>query len=81
MNISELSNHLDRQENRLDALLHYASTRAGALAEEIERLEANLARLESQLCCRLGRLERALPAPALSGSGQVLVIEGNGLRP
>jgi hypothetical protein len=80
MNIRELANHLDSQENHRNAVWQHLHVRVASLTKELEGLEGKLANLERHIACRLGRVERALPAAALTGRGEVLVIEGDGLR-
>jgi hypothetical protein len=65
-----LANPARSQEKLIDDFFAYVGVRLGSLAEALDELAGKIA-----------RLERVLPAAALAGSGQVLVIEGNGLRP
>jgi hypothetical protein len=78
--MNNFQQQIEAQDKLINDVLAYVGVRAGSLAEEIDRLEAILANLDRQIQCRIGRLERALPATALNGTGEVLVIEGNGLR-
>jgi hypothetical protein len=80
MNISELSAHLDSQENHRNAVWQHLHVRVASLTKELEGLEGKLANLERHVACRLGRVERALPAAAVNGTGQVLVLEMEGGR-
>jgi hypothetical protein len=63
-------NQVASQEKLIDDFFAYVGLRLGALAEELD-----------QLATKFARIERVLPAAALAGSGEVLVMEGTGLRP